>query len=128
MSLLYEAARQTDPTYHHQFASDRAQQAMLSIHTLKCSKRTLTVDVPLASDQGAIWHFEAYQVPHSLTRTRAKAAIGYHFTSELNESMALASQAATRESALKQPDGQAYSSMETQLETHASSGIARNQA
>jgi glutamate dehydrogenase (NAD(P)+) len=75
------------------------------INTLKRTKRTLIVDVPIVMDDGTIRHFEGYRVQHNLSRGPGKGGIRYHQDVELNEVMALSAWMTIKTAVLNLPFG-----------------------
>jgi glutamate dehydrogenase (NAD(P)+) len=75
------------------------------IDTLRCPKRCLVVDVPIALDNGTFAHFEGYRVQHNLARGPGKGGIRYHPNVTLAEVMALAGWMTIKNAAVNLPYG-----------------------
>jgi glutamate dehydrogenase (NAD(P)+) len=75
------------------------------IESLRRPSRILTVDVPIALDNGAIAHFEGYRVHHNLARGPGKGGIRYHPSVNLAEVMALAGWMTIKNAAVNLPYG-----------------------
>ena len=75
------------------------------VNTLKRTKRSLIVDVPIVMDDGSIQHFEGYRVHHNLSRGPGKGGIRYHPDVELKEVMALSAGMTIKTAILNLPFG-----------------------
>jgi glutamate dehydrogenase (NAD(P)+) len=75
------------------------------IDALRCPKRCLIVDVPIALDNGTFAHFEGYRVQHNLARGPGKGGIRYHPNVTLAEVMALAGWMTIKNAAVNLPYG-----------------------
>jgi glutamate dehydrogenase (NAD(P)+) len=75
------------------------------LDSLRYPRRILTVDVPIALDNGSIAHFEGYRVHHNMARGPGKGGIRYHPDVTLAEVMALAAWMTIKNAAVSVPYG-----------------------